>query len=62
LPVLNHNIFKELDHVSKIDYRPINYVTFAHNDNMVRDLEASMAWSDAYMVQPSDFQRKYHHL
>jgi len=55
---LNHNIFKELDHVSKIDYRPINYVTFAHNDNMVRDLEASMAWSDAYMVQPSDFQRE----
>ena len=55
---LNHNIFKELDHVSKIDYRPINYVTFAHNNNMVRDLEASMAWSDAYMVQPSDFQRE----
>ncbi|HOK61880.1 FAD-dependent oxidoreductase [Tenuifilum sp.] len=54
----NHEIFKELHKVSDIDYRPINYVTFAHDDNMLKALEASMAWSDAYMVQPSDFRKE----
>jgi len=51
----NHEIFKELQQVHNIDYRPINYVTFAHDETMCRALIESMAWSDAFMVDPRDF-------
>ncbi|NOX46818.1 MAG: FAD-dependent oxidoreductase [Chlorobi bacterium] len=54
----NLEIFKELQQQKNIDFRLINYVTFAHNDEMYRALEASMAWSDAEMVEPRDFQKK----
>ncbi len=54
----NHEIFKELQKIHNIDYRPINYVTFAHDDNMYRALVESMSWSDAYMVEPGDFARE----
>ncbi len=52
----NHDIFKELQGVHNIDYRPILYVTFAHDDAMYRALVESMAWSDATMLEPKDFQ------
>ncbi len=54
----NLQIFKELHQVRNIDFRPINYVTFAHNVNLLKALEASMAWSDAYMIEPKDFQKE----
>jgi len=54
----NHEIFKELQKIRNIDYRPINYVTFAHDETMVRALVESMSWSDAVMVDPKDFREK----
>lgn len=54
----NLEIFKELQAIKNIDYRPIQYVTFAHDDNMYKALEASMAWSNAVMVEPKDFASK----
>jgi glycine/D-amino acid oxidase-like deaminating enzyme/Fe-S-cluster-containing hydrogenase component 2/bacterioferritin-associated ferredoxin len=54
----NLEIFKGLQQQKNIDFRLINYVTFAHNDEMYRALEASMAWSDAEMVEPGEFQKK----
>ncbi len=54
----NLDIFKKLQEIKNIDFLPINYVTFAHDENMVKALEASMAWSDAYMVDPKDFQKE----
>lgn len=54
----NLDIFKELQEIKNIDFLPIDYVTFAHDENMVKALEASMAWSDAYMVDPKDFQKE----
>ncbi|MEI7492432.1 MAG: FAD-dependent oxidoreductase [Bacteroidota bacterium] len=58
--IANHNleIFKELQAIHNIDFRAILYVTFAHDEQMYRALEASMAWSDAYMVGPGDFLRE----
>lgn len=53
----NLEIFKDLQKIKNIDFLPINYVTFAHDDEMYKALEASMAWSDAYMIKPSDFSR-----
>jgi glycine/D-amino acid oxidase-like deaminating enzyme/Fe-S-cluster-containing hydrogenase component 2/bacterioferritin-associated ferredoxin/ferredoxin len=54
----NLNIFKELQAVGNIDFMPINYVTMAHDDEMYKALEASMAWSDAYMIDPKDFTKQ----
>jgi len=54
----NHEIFKSLQKVHNIDYRPILYVTFAHDEQMVRALEESRSWSDAFMVEPRDFVRE----
>ena len=51
----NLHIFKNLQQIKNIDFRPIDYVTFAHDDEMRKALEASMAWSDAEMIQPGDF-------
>ena len=54
----NHEIFKNLQQSHNIDYRPILYVTFAHDDTMYRALVESMSWSDAYMVEPKDFAKE----
>ncbi len=56
--IATHNleIFKDLQKIKNIDFLPIEYVTFAHDENMYKALEASMAWSDAEMIQPKDFK------
>jgi len=51
----NNRIFKELQAIKNIDYRSIDYVTFAHDEATYKALEESMAWSDAKMVDPKDF-------
>ncbi len=54
----NNRIFQELQEISNVDYRPIRYVTFAHNDEIYKTLEKSIEWSDAYMIEPKDFQNE----
>jgi len=54
----NHEIFKELQAIRNIDYRPILYVTFSHDEAMYNALVESMAWSDAHMVEPKDFAKQ----
>ena len=54
----SHGHFKELQAKSNINYRPINYVGFAHDEATYRQLEASKAWSDAYMIEPKDFAKE----
>jgi glycine/D-amino acid oxidase-like deaminating enzyme/thioredoxin reductase/Fe-S-cluster-containing hydrogenase component 2 len=51
----NHEIFKELQKTGETNYREIKYVTFAHDDAMMSQLEASLAWTDGKMVPPSDY-------
>ena len=58
IAIRNHEIFKEVHKIKSIDYRPINYITFAHDDETYNALEASKAWSDAYMVDPKDFHKE----
>lgn len=57
--IAEHNlaIFKELQQKKNIDFHPIDYVTFAHDDAMYKALETSMAWSDAEMIEPADFKK-----
>ena len=53
----NLQIFKDLQDIGNIDFRTINYVTFAHDETMYNALEASKAWSDASMIEPKDFAK-----
>ena len=53
----NLNIFKELQEIKNIDFRPINYITFAHDETMYSALEESTKWSKARMISPKDFQK-----
>ena len=58
--IANHNqeIFKELQSKTNVGYYPIRYVGFAHDEATYRSLEASLGWSDGYMVDRKDFQKE----
>ena len=58
--IANHNleIFKELQRQTNVDFRLIRYVNFAHDEATFRSLEASKAWSKAYMVDAKDFRKE----
>jgi glycine/D-amino acid oxidase-like deaminating enzyme/thioredoxin reductase/Fe-S-cluster-containing hydrogenase component 2/bacterioferritin-associated ferredoxin len=53
----NLDIFKELQEIKNIDFRPINYITFAHDETMYNALEESTKWSKARMIDPKDFRK-----
>lgn len=54
----NHELFKELQKLSNIDYHPIQYVNFAHDEETYNNLIQSMEWSDAYMIKPEDYAKE----
>ncbi len=54
----NLDIFKELQEIQNIDFLPIKYVTFAHDDNIYKALQASIEWSNARMIEPKDFKKE----
>ena len=54
----NHDIFKELQKLSNIDYKPIRYISFAHDEETYKALEASKAWSKAEMLSPKQFREE----
>jgi len=58
--IANHNqkIFKELQCKTNVGYYPIRYVGFAHDEATYKSLEASLGWSDGYMVDRKDFQKE----
>jgi glycine/D-amino acid oxidase-like deaminating enzyme/Fe-S-cluster-containing hydrogenase component 2/bacterioferritin-associated ferredoxin len=58
--IAQHNLrlFKELQEITNINFKPIRYVGFAHDDATYKALEASKAWSNAYMVEKKDFQKE----
>jgi len=58
--IARHNleIFRDLQSLKSIDLKMIRYVSFAHDDDTYRSLDASRAWSDAYMVDRKDFAKE----
>ncbi len=54
----NLEIFKNLQKKTNINFFPIKYVTFAHDEQMYKALEDSMAWSNAEMIEPKDFNKR----
>jgi len=55
--IARHNleIFRELNNLAPVDFRLINYITFAHDENMYKVLQDSMAWQDGTMLSPDKF-------
>lgn len=56
--IARHNLelFEELQSHGNTDFRQINYITFAHNQEMYNTLEESMAWQNASMLSPDKFK------
>ncbi len=54
----NLALFQDLAAKTHIDFRLINYVTFAHDEQMYNALETSMAWQNAVMLEPSQFRKE----
>ncbi|MFA5324776.1 MAG: FAD-dependent oxidoreductase [Bacteroidales bacterium] len=54
----NLQIFKDLQKQSNINFKLTRYISFAHDQANYKALEASMAWSDAYMVEQKDFRKE----
>lgn len=57
--IASHNLrlFGELQEIGNIDFRKIQYVTFAHDEATYKALEDSMSWQDAVMIEKRDFAR-----
>ena len=58
--IANHNleIFKEIQKVHNIDFKLTRYVNLVHDDATYKALDASRAWSDAYMIEKKDFRKE----
>ena len=54
----SHEIFKAIQQVHNINYKPTHYVNLVHDEATYRALDASRAWSDAYMIDRKDFKRE----
>ena len=54
----NLQIFKELQKKGNIDFKMTRYISFAHDEKTYKDLDASRAWSKAYMIEKKDFQKE----
>lgn len=54
----NRVIFEELQNKKNIDYKPIRYISFAHDEETYKALDKSREWSNAYMVDKKDFRQE----
>ena len=54
----NLQIFREIQAKRNIDLKMTRYVNFVHDEATYRSLDASRAWSDAYMVERKDFTKE----
>jgi glycine/D-amino acid oxidase-like deaminating enzyme/thioredoxin reductase/Fe-S-cluster-containing hydrogenase component 2 len=58
IAVHNHEIFKQIQKVYNINYKQTRYVNMVHDEATYKSLDASRAWSDAYMVERKDFKKE----
>jgi glycine/D-amino acid oxidase-like deaminating enzyme len=54
----SHEIFKTIQKVHNINYKPTHYVNLVHDEATYKALDASRAWSDAYMIDRKDFKKE----
>ena len=58
IAVHNHEIFKNMQKVHNINYHLTHYVNLVHDEATYKSLDASRAWSDAYMIERKDFKKE----
>ncbi len=58
IAIHNLEIFKELQQLKNINFKQTRYVQFSHDEDTYKALEKSIEWSDAYLIQPSDFVKE----
>lgn len=51
-------IFKSIQAVHDIGFKMTRYVNLVHDEETYEALDASRAWSDAYMIEKKDFQKE----
>ena len=58
--IANHNLelFKAIQKVHNIDFKLTRYVNLVHDEATYKALDASRAWSDAYMIDKKDFRKE----
>ena len=58
--IARHNLefFEQLQQYRNIDFKKINYITLAHDEETYKILEESMQWQKAQMVFPKEFQKE----
>jgi glycine/D-amino acid oxidase-like deaminating enzyme len=54
----NREIFQQLQTKYNVDFEPIRYIGFAHDDDSYKALDASRSYSDAEWATPKDFKTK----
>ena len=54
----SREIFKSIQAVHNINFKPTHYVNLVHDEATYKALDASRAWSDAYMIDRKDFKRE----
>ncbi|MBO7467109.1 MAG: FAD-dependent oxidoreductase [Bacteroidaceae bacterium] len=57
--IANHNLelFRDIQKHYNINFKMTRYVNLVHDDATYRALDASRAWSDAYMIDRKDFKK-----
>lgn len=58
IAVHNRIIFEEIQKHYNINYKPIRYISFAHDEANYIALEKSLGWSNGYMVDKKDFVKE----
>lgn len=54
----NKELFIDLQKIKNIDYQSIRYISFAHDDETYKSLDASRKWSNAFMIDSKDFTKE----
>lgn len=54
----NLEIFRDIQKRHDINFKMTRYVNLVHDDATYRALDASRAWSDAYMIERKDFRKE----
>ena len=58
IAVHNHELFRQMQQEYNINYRLTHYVNLVHDEATYQSLDASRAWSDAYMIDRKDFKKE----
>lgn len=58
IAVHSREIFQSIQAVYDINFHPTHYVNLVHDEATYKSLDASRAWSDAYMIDRKDFRKE----